>query len=192
MDKNYLYLLSIILVILSALIIGYMSIDGQNIVETINKNTFNNIIFTKIIYASIGIAGLYLALNKNTYSLFIDNSLFPAPALINHYKYDDLAITVDGEGGKNIVYWAADPENDQMYNECKDKICTAKEAHNKNDNTGVVPVSVDGTATLFLKCPKTYKTGIFDKTMPKHINYRIIKNNNILSEVKTKEINCLV
>jgi hypothetical protein len=57
------------------------------------------------------------------------------------------------------------------------------------DNYGVSPI-VDGKADMYIKCPASYRVshlGI-NKDLPKHIHYRVIYSNGLLSRVETMNI----
>ena len=57
-------------------------------------------------------------------------------------------------------------------------------------NSGVAIIN-NNKAIIHINCPNQYKVPPFNKTLDKHIHYRIATPNNpILSDVKTIYINC--
>ena len=60
-------------------------------------------------------------------------------------------------------------------------------AYESYENIGVAAV-VNGKATLKLKCPTEYKVQKGMIKLPRHVHYRLIYANGVVSEVKTVKL----
>jgi hypothetical protein len=126
---------------------------------------------------------------------FLNISAFP-PSLIPstiHPPNTNFSIELDFNypNGTKIIYWASNkhtgnhPNNDYVYSNPYD-------AYGDYKNSGVTVVN-NKKAVLSIHCPDKYNVnmGYGNKTLDKHIHYRIATPNNpILSDVKTIFINC--
>jgi hypothetical protein len=180
-----LYMIVIFIVIIGAINWGVIGIYGVNIVSEFNKVTFKNLTCERIMYAIIGLAGLLLLFNRNTYLPFLGVTVLPSVSLKPYNTYNDQELVINAAGASKVVYWAAHSEGDnKVYNNPYD-------AYGKGENSGVAEVNSDGTAVLKFKCPGKYQVGhVLNKILPKHIHYRLVYDDNTLSEIKTIKLNC--
>ena len=184
----YIYLICVILLLIGGLNWGLVGTFNLNIVQLINKHTFNSPIFENIIYTTVGIAAIYLSSRKSFYLPFLGKTIIP-PSVIKEMDNigADIKINVDAPNADMVIYWAANP---LPINEV-DGSKYAMDAYSKYTNSGVAPV-ISGKAELKVSCPQKYwvnKWGI-KKTLPKHVHYRLVYPTGWVSEVKTTKLSC--
>ena len=135
------------------------------------------------IYALVAVAGLYLALDRNTWLPFLGDAVFPASVVrATHPKDASTAVTLRNlQPGAPVVYWASE--------EAKPMTRHASVAYGDYSNAGVVYSNSRGQATALVKCPSRYTVG-WSKVLPRHIHYRILRSNGMMGEVNTKRVDC--
>lgn len=123
---------------------------------------------------------LILAVQPSTYLPFLGPTVMPISILKPGVPSDaTTTFTVDAPGDAlHVLYWAArsgvlstDPET----------------AYGNFENAGMVEV-VGGKAILRIKCPGTYN--VRGSALPKHVHYRYVYKNGMLSGVKTSHLKC--
>jgi uncharacterized membrane protein YuzA (DUF378 family) len=173
----YLRLFSMMLLILGGL--NWMSI-GFN-----NSNVIENIMsvnYIRYLYILIGIAALYVAFDRTTFLPFLGWTVLPGDLLEEKEPSNALesVIVPNHPDAKKIVYWATNPG---------DTVNDPYSAYEGSDNAGVVSVLGKGDEIqLKLRCPKKYK--VHGKTLPRHVHYRYVLNNNMISAVYTMNVEC--
>jgi uncharacterized membrane protein YuzA (DUF378 family) len=161
-NKN-LHIILIILVLLGALNYGF-KVFNYDFMEYIK-----NVHMRQFIYVIISLSALLLAFQRDTYLPQFGPSMIPSNAFKEYHNFDTQSIKILANGGIKIVYWANNSIN-------------SDNGFNNYENSGIVPVDDDNTATLYFKCP--------ENTLPKHIYYRIIYQNGTISNVITLNIDC--
>ncbi len=184
----YLYLVCVILLIIGGLNWGLIGTFNLNIVQLINKNTFNSPLFENIVYITVGLSAIYLSTKRNFYLPFLGETVLP-PSLLKDIenKNANIVMSVDAPNADMVIYWAAESLQEHDTNGSK----FAYDAYDKYTNSGVSKV-ISGKALLKIECPQTYwvkKWGI-KKTLPKHLHYRLVYPTGWVSEVKTVELQC--
>lgn len=166
-------------------IMGLYQIDILNILST---KIFNSELLAKIIYTVVIVACVYMIQNRTYFLPFLGETVLP-PASLKEYVVEnpEKEIVVTAHGADKVVYWAAQPGDTQTNED-------PWIAYGDYSNSGVVKV-IDGLARLSIKCPKSYevnKFGIKKQVLPKHVHYRLINSNGILSEIHTVNVgeNC--
>lgn len=179
----WMYILSIVLVIVGGLNWGSVGLFGTNFVDGLTNFIPKGQHISRVIYILVGLAAVYLLFRRDTYLPFLGQTAIPTGGLDYYHNYDANKVTIDATGAIKVVYWAADPGT---------SIADSPEiAYNRYENSGVVPVNPDGRADLYFKCPKSYKVGmLFKSVLPKHIHYRLVYDNIRISEVRTVEVIC--
>jgi len=184
----YIYLICVILLLIGGLNWGLIGTFNFNIVQLINKHTFNSSVFENIVYTSVGIAAIYLSSRKSFYLPFLGKTILPTSVIKEMDNIGaDIKINVDASNADMVIYWAANP---LPINEV-DGSKYAMDAYSKYTNSGVAPV-ISGKAELKVSCPQKYwvnKWGI-KKTLPKHVHYRLVYPTGWVSEVKTTKLSC--
>jgi len=174
------------LVIIGGLNLGLYGSLGINVIEKINLS--DSKVMSNIIFIVIGLAALYLAIKRDTYLPFLGKSAFPGPILNDYHNFDTLTkqIKITDPDAIKVVYWAA--------GEGQTVADSPEDAYTKSnfENSGVVPIETtqnkERVATIYFKCPRQYKVMNGLKTLPRHIHYRLIYGNGLLSEVNTINI----
>lgn len=129
---------------------------------------------------------LYLGSQRDTYLPFLGQAVVP-PSLIKESAIPENAntqATIDipwAADGTKVLYWAASP--------AKEVVPTPQKAYSKYANAGIVAIK-DGKAVLKFECPANYMVGSFDKTLNKHVHYRIVKEDGMVGRVKTIWVEC--
>lgn len=119
-----------------------------------------------------------LALDKATWLPFLGETVIPIsllqpsiPSRANH-KVEVVA----PENAQRIVYWASSTPNASH----------PSDAYGEFSNAGVSDI-VDGVGVISIRMPQEYSVHRFGykKQIPRHVHYRWIYRNGMLSEVKT-------
>ena len=93
----------------------------------------------------------------------------------------DFHITLTNLPSKvRIIYWAAEPKND-------DKVTGPSEAYGDYKNAGVTVTDQDGNALVSVRYPQVYKKPYGGLLKP-HIHYRYTLTSGMLSRIYTKNI----
>jgi len=169
MTQTWLYIIAMVVVLLSALNQG-LSVFLGPVSPTIRA----------ILGILTGLAGLYLAFNRDTYLPFLSRSVYPCGLLAD--KVPDGAthdVVVRVPAGAKVVYWAAEPSN-QALTVSPDPWT----AYVKYENAGVVTADRQGVAVLKVREPTSYRvpSGVILK---RHIHYRYCVKAGLLSRVET-------
>ena len=139
----------------------------------------------------IFLMALWLAVRRNTYLPFLAPTVFP-PSLVkepgqpatDHTDHTDhnvhATLKVDAPDGTKVAYWAALPANGVQQ--------TPRIAYEDFSNAGVALVS-GGEADVSFFCPAKYVVP-WGKTLDRHIHYRVLHANGMMSGVKTTYVNC--
>jgi hypothetical protein len=163
------------------------------LVFSVALETFNG---TKIISAQhpLGIALVMVAtlaaikfsMEKTTYLNFLGPTFLPPNLLQIETKPKDATLQIEIITPNNtvaVVYWAADASQNVNPDVWK--------AYGNYNNSGVASVS-QGKALLSLWCPGRYQVGtVKRKTLPKHVHYRFVSKEGMLSAVQTKYLMCV-
>jgi hypothetical protein len=128
------------------------------------------------------VGAVFLGLNRDFYMPFLGPTVVPTSVLRVGVPSDaSVAISIDVPSNvTHVVYWAASPSTMPAN--------SPMEAYRGFRNAGIVETS-GGRATMRLACPGTYKVG-WGRLLPRHVHYRYIFNNGIMSSVKTASVKC--
>jgi uncharacterized membrane protein YuzA (DUF378 family) len=172
--SKWLYLVAIVLVIIGGLNWGIVGGFGVNLIDKIGLPRLS-----KTVYIIVGLATLYILMDRNTYLPFLGDTVYPCSSLAD--KVPDKATIshmVKVPPNSKIVYWASE-HSDKM-----DVMPDPWSAYMNYENTGVVTADATGKAMLRIRAPSAYKTPM-GKTVDKHIHYRYCKVPGMLSQVYT-------
>lgn len=170
---NYLYVIAITFVLLASLKAGYYGVCSKTKLSTVKR------VFLLI----VGASALYLlfAPNVRTFLPFLGKTVFPPSLLLlSEQAGTNATVIVKAEGAEKVAYWAAHADEGIVESE-------PMKAYNSYENIGVAAV-VDGKATLKLKCPTEYKVKKGMIKLPRHVHYRLIYSNGVISEVLTAKL----
>lgn len=184
MKELVIYLVCAIIAMLGLLNYSLMGIFDVNLIKFTKHE-----LLTRLMYTIIGIAGIYLLTKRKFFLPFLGETVMP-PFIIKEYKQTkyDLEIPIDVPNDViQVVYWAANPNIDTI------NVLDAMSAYKGFENSGVSPAT-NGKSKLYIKCPQRYKVGLFKKILPKHLHYRYVYPNGIISSVETLNLSnkCLI
>ena len=185
---NRAYLICLVILLVVALNIGLTGVFNRNLLLTgLTKLTTNPAII-RAVYIVIGLIAIYLIffVDYHTFLPFLDKTVLPPSVLLLSERPDtNVNIEINAGNASKVVYWAAHA----------DKGVVEKDpwvAYGEYENIGIAAVE-NGKALLKLKCPTAYKVpkhmGLGNKQLPKHLHYRLVYDNGVLSEIKTVKLN---
>ena len=185
MIKYKLNKLIYILLIIGSMNWGSIGLTNTNFISVIlNNKVLQQIQLERIIYVIVGLAGLYattMLFDRDYLLPFLGKCVYPCNSLKNKVPANAYKpIVIETEPNVNVIYWAAEPENNN-----KDR--NWKQAYGNYENSGVTKSNKNGKATLKIRNPGPYRVPYKGKLKP-HVHYRICKNNGMLSRIETKYI----
>lgn len=148
------------------------------------NNDATECLFHRLLAVLMLIIVIYLSLHRDTFLPFLGETVFPFTLVkdITHGQGSvSKTIHVDAPDGTKVAYWAAMTNNKVEPN--------PQIAYNQYKNSGITSVK-NGQATLTIDCPASYKVPPFNKQIKKHVHYRIIHTNGMISEVHTVGVVC--
>lgn len=154
---------------------NYLSIGLQNIAPK------KHLLILKIIYVIIGLAAVYqiFLTPSRTFLPFLDKTVMPPSLLLlSEQAGTNLKLKLHADGAIKVMYWAATEDRGKI-------IKSPQDAYDDFENIGISAVK-DDVAILKLKCPTAYK--VKNKVLPKHLHYRLIYANGVISDIKTVEL----
>jgi len=153
----------------------------------LDKIFFNKNIY-KIFYFLLLILIIITAYDKHLYLPFLGNTIIPFNLFkpidntINiDSKFTKLSNIVDATDAYYVIWWASEPSD--IINNSQNP----EEAYKDYKNSGVIK-PVNNKAEINVYCPNQYtaRGNILDK----HVHYRLVYKNGIVSEVKTLKLLC--
>ena len=132
---------------------------------------------SRILFGIIAVAALYVMFSRDTYFPFLGTTVLPCSVLAE--KTPDGANTtlqVVVEPKAKVVFWAAEPGTDSLYN--------WQEAYGRFANAGVTTADANGVATLRVRHPQPYTVPL-KGTLPPHIHYRVCRDGGLMDPVQT-------
>lgn len=178
-DKLYLFAITVLL--LGGAGVGAYGLFNINILSMIDTNSTRH----RILMILVGVVTLYLIMiqYRRLYLSFLEETVLPT-SIFKPYVNPSATVEtiIEAKDAKMVVYWASK----------KDMAPTSTpfEAYGDFSNYGVAEVK-NNVATLKVICPSEYTVGrIMSKQLPKHLHYRLIFGNGVLSSVKTVNLKC--
>lgn len=136
------------------------------------------------ILAVVSIAFVYLATGRDAYLPFLGTTVMPT-ALLQPTPAPGNGPRVEIKvrpGVTRVVWWAASAPSASA------SILGPKAAYGDYSNSGVVAAK-EGVASIVLKeCPQEYT--VRGKQLSKHVHYREVLEDGLLSPVKTAKLTC--
>jgi len=177
--KHLLFLISMGLLVASALNWLFVAVFDVNALETLFGKTLAH-----VLYILVGIAALSVMFFRDSYLPFLGPMVAPCSVLQNREPpgaTKDVKVIVAAHA--KVIYWAAEPASDNLKN-----LNSAMEAYQKFDNAGVTTANADGVAILKVREPQSYKVPFMGK-LESHIHYRICGESGFMGRVNTAYIN---
>jgi len=169
------HMVLISLVLIGAINWGIVGLFGFSVLHKLSNSA------QRVIYTLIGVCGILLALERNTYLPFLGESVYPCTSLVeNSPSNADTVVTVSVPPNAVVVYWAAEPQTEPL------KLNDPWTAYSKFENTGVAHANSNGEAILRVRRPQPYQVGwLYNRVLIPHIHFRFCDGSGMMSEVKT-------
>lgn len=176
---EYFYIISLLII--------FMSSTVHSLLHLFNTNTsFILRIFSLIVIVSC----LSILTNRNIYLPFLGKTVIP-PSLFENEKVPAYATEKytlelkDVVDGTRVIYWGSLPNtNKHLIHK------NPFEAYGNYSNTGIAIVK-NQKATIHFHCPTKYNVSMYNKTINRHIHYRLVyKNDAMIGPILTQYVNC--
>ena len=169
-----------LLIIIGSINWGLHAIN-YNLVDLLSLNInqlFNtNYPINKLIYLVVCIAGISLAIRKDTWLPFLGWTVFPSSLLeIKNPENFNTKINILTKPNSKIIYWAATGKNHPNQD--------VYTAYGNLKNSGVTVSDDKGNAELHILEGDGYIVPSGQK-ISKHIHYRVVESNTILGDVES-------
>ena len=181
MDQSYirkkLYMLGAVLLVIGGLNWGVVALTGGDIVSTVfGKGS----VLARGVFLLVALAAVFVVFKRNYYLPFLGETLVPCSVLTDRVPEGaDTEIGVRVKPGVKVVYWAAEPANEDLK-----AVHNYREAYLEYRNAGVATADADGNATLKIRTPQGYtvpKKGM----LPPHVHYRECGERGFMKPVQT-------
>jgi uncharacterized membrane protein YuzA (DUF378 family) len=175
--QKWLYKAAMVILIVGALNWFAVGAFGFNAVE---KVFGYKSIMSRFVYVIVGVAALAIMFNRDTYLPFLGETVMPCHAIPEHIPDNaDTQLEVHVSPGAKVVYWAAEPNNDQV----KD-LRDWRGAYQKYENMGCVKANEDGVAVLLVRKPQPYRVPWKGRLEP-HVHFRECSGTGMMGRIKT-------
>ncbi len=174
------------MILLSVVIIGSLNWGftafGYNLVqllsELINRQFNSSVPIDKFVYLMVALCAIILAYNRNTWLPFLGKTVIPEPLIpLRTPANPNKKIQIKTIPNAKIIYWAASG---------KDIKQDYKLAYGDYSNSGVVMSDSKGNAELVFTEGSGYNVPS-GKTLPRHVHYRIMHSEAMMSQIYTVE-----
>ena len=164
------------LIILS-LILMLLQLIGIQIFQWFSKSPILSGLYGFLLIICVA---LYI-IDRNFYLPFLGYSVYPCGSLSEKRPNNaDISVSVKVKPNVNVIYWASESSPIE-----KQPISNPWDAYANYDNAGVARANSDGNAVLWVRSPSSYRVGLFNRKLERHIHYRECNYSGMLSEVKT-------
>ncbi len=141
---------------------------------------FGEGVLSSVIFTLIGFAGLYFLLQRDYYLPFLGETVMPCSVLEDRTPSGaDREVTIQVAPGAKVMYWAAEPSNEDLKT-----INDWKDAYTKFENVGVTTADDSGNVTLNVRTPQPYTVPFKGRIEP-HIHYRVCEPRGMIGRVNT-------
>jgi uncharacterized protein len=185
--KKFISILSTLLIVVGAVNWGLIGALRFNLVTFVTNLLSLPDVAVPIVYALVGLAGLYQIFRRDFYLPFLGKAVFPCGSLVEKTPQGaDTEVEITTRPGVNVIYWAAEPGKDADF-----VAENPWEAYSEYANTGVSKSDpVTGKATLAFRRPMTYHLPAWKggKVVKPHVHYRTCCRKGMLGPVKTVNV----
>ena len=165
------------IIIMITILLVVLDLCGMNILSKISKHS----ILCCIVCIILVICSIIVFIDRNYYLTFLGWSVYPCGSLTEKVPIDaDIAVVVKVKPNSNVIFWASEPSNPELQ-----PISNPWDAYANYENAGVVKSDTQGNATLKVRSPTSYRVGLMNKELKKHIHYRVCENSGMLGPVQT-------
>ena len=181
--QKRLHIIAVTLVIIGGLNWGIVGGFKFDLVKWISS-VMNLPILSRIIYSLVGLAALYLVLQRDVYLPFLNESVYPSSTLTDKVpEAATVKVTINVKPGAKVVYWASD----SSLNPSQTVVSDPWTAYDAYENAGVATADEKGIAVLHVREPVKY-TITSGRVLSRHVHYRFAVRPGMLSRVETVNI----
>ena len=169
MDTHYyrkkLYKLAMVLLVIGGLNWGVVAFTGGDLVSRLFGR---GSVVARGIFLVVALVAAFFAFQRDFYLPFLGETHVPCAVLKDMTPEGaDTSIGVKVRPGAKVVYWAAEPANEDLKT-----VNDYKAAYLEYRNAGVVTADADGNAVLKVRTPQGYTVPVKGQ-LPPHIHYRV-------------------
>ena len=120
---------------------------------------------------------------RHMFLSFLDETVMP-PSIFQSQEpaFSNAKMTINAPNGLKVIYWGANAVKPDF-----DNIKNWQEAYDGYKNVGIVDI-IDDKAEINFSIPVRYRVGLFNMLLDRHIHYRILYPNGVISRIYTKKI----
>jgi len=176
MLEKWIRLIAAVLVVVGSINWGLIGVFGYNAVAALAGRG----LIANTIYSLVGLAGLILAVRRDTYLPFLGETVLPCSAIpISTPEHADTAVTVSQlTPGAKLLFWAAEPATDGLA-----RIKSWEQAYLKFANAGVAVADESGRAVLNIRKPQPYTVPVRG-AITAHVHWRVCQDSGMLGPVQ--------
>ncbi len=181
MDQRYiqkkLYMIGALLLVIGGLNWGIVALTGGDIVSSVFGR---GSVVARGIFLLVALAAAFVAFKRDFYLPFLGETHVPCSVMADKVPEGaDSAVGVRVRPGAKVVYWAAEPANEDLTN-----AVDYRAAYLEYRNAGVATADADGNATLKIRTPQGY-TVPMKGALPPHIHYRECDGRGFMKAIVT-------
>ncbi len=175
--RKKLYMLGALLLVIGGLNWGIVALTGGDLVSGIFGR---GSVIARGIFLLVALAAAFFLFKRDFYLPFLGETHVPCSILVDKAPEGaDTELDVRVRPGAKIVYWAAEPANEDLKH-----VNNYREAYLEYRNAGVTTADTDGNATLKIRTPQGY-TVPMKGMLPPHIHYRECDNRGFMKAIVT-------
>lgn len=178
MNKT-LYIVMITLVLVGGVNWGFIGVFKLDAVQSIVGKSG-----ARVIFVAVGLAALWLIVQRDTYLPFLGETVLPCSAIQVHVPdHADTEVQLhELKPGAKILYWATEPATQGLAT-----IQTWQQAYLDFANAGVAVVDSGGHAVLRIRMPQPYTVPIAGN-LQRHVHWRQCGEGGMLGPVNRQAI----
>ena len=181
MDQLYvnkkLYMLGALLLVIGGLNWGIVALTGGDLVSSLFGR---GSVIARGIFLMVALAAAYFLFQRDYYLPFLGETHVPCSVMNDKAPEGaDTSIGVSVRPGAKVVYWAAEPANEDLKT-----AVDYRAAYLEYRNAGVATADASGNATLNVRTPQGYTVPMKGQ-LPPHIHYRECDGRGFMKPIVT-------
>lgn len=181
MDQRYiqkkLYMIGALLLVIGGLNWGIVALTGGDLVSSVFGR---GSVIARGVFLLVALAAAFVVFKRDYYLPFLGETHVPCSVLADKTPENaDTTIGVRVRPGAKVVYWAAEPANEDLKT-----VNNYREAYLEYRNAGVATADEDGNATLKVRTPQGYTVPMKGQ-LPPHIHYRECDGRGFMKAIVT-------
>lgn len=175
--RKKLHMLGALLLVIGGLNWGIVALTGGDLVSSVFGR---GSVVARGIFLLVALAAAFVAFKRDYYLPFLGDAHVPCSVLADRTPEGaETAIGVHVRPGAKVVYWAAEPANEDLKS-----VNDYRGAYLEYRNAGVTTADADGNATLKVRTPQGYTVPLKGQ-LPPHIHYRECTGRGMMRPVMT-------